>query len=92
MQLLAPVARSIAVKLLDYKRLAARDLYKPHINIELGTRMLSELHNMYKGNTILAVASYNAGPYAVKDWVHRFGHLSTDEFVEMLPYQSLIHI
>lgn len=88
MQLLAPVARSIAVKLLDYKRLAARDLYKPAINIEIGTRMLSELHRMYRGNTILAVASYNAGPYAVKDWVHRFGHLETDELVEVIPYRG----
>lgn len=88
MQLLARSARSIATKLLGYKRLAARDLYKPRINIELGTRMLRELHSMYRGNTALAVASYNAGPFAVKDWVHRFGHLATDEFVEMIPYRG----
>ena len=61
MQLLAPVGRAIAKDLLGYKRLAARDLYKPHINVQLGTRMIRELHSMYRDNLPLVAASYNAG-------------------------------
>ena len=88
MQLLAPVGREVAVKLLNYKRLAARDLYKPHINIEIGTRLLREFHRLYRGNSPLAIAAYNAGAGSVRKWLHRFGHLQTDEFVEVIPFKG----
>jgi soluble lytic murein transglycosylase len=35
---------------------------------------------------MLAVASYNAGPGAVADWVAKKGVTDADQFVEAIPY------
>ena len=43
---------------------------------------------MYRDNLPLVAASYNAGPYAVKKWMHQFGHVETDAFMEMIPYRG----
>ena len=61
-------------------------LFEPDINIELGTRYLSELLQTNNGNLILALATYNAGPTPVKKWVESFGNLPADEFVEKIRY------
>ncbi len=41
-------------------------------NVKLGTWYLDHTHDEYKNNSMLAVASYNAGPTAVSDWLKRF--------------------
>jgi soluble lytic murein transglycosylase len=69
-------------------------LFEPEINIEMGTRYLSELLQKYNGNNslnsrqaiILALATYNAGPTAVKIWIEKFGGLPEDEFIEKITY------
>lgn len=45
--------------------------FDPRQNIMAGTRLLSELLDMYNGNMKLAVASYNAGPTAVRKYGKR---------------------
>jgi soluble lytic murein transglycosylase len=37
---------------------------------------------------MLAVASYNAGPHKVAQWVNRYGLEDADEFVEKIPYRE----
>ena len=45
-----------------------KNLFNPKENIILGTAYLSYLLKLWKGNKILAIASYNAGPNRVKNW------------------------
>lgn len=45
--------------------------FDPRQNIMAGTRLLRELLDMYRGNITLAVASYNAGPTAIKKYGKR---------------------
>jgi soluble lytic murein transglycosylase len=55
-------------------------------NVNLGTFYLDFTHRQYNNNSMLAVASYNAGPLAVSNWLQRFGFNDADEFVEKIPY------
>lgn len=88
MQLLPSVGREIAKTLLGESGLRARQLLDPDTNVKLGTRYLREILNFYGDNLPLALAAYNAGPYAVKKWLERQGHLASDEFVEVMPYRG----
>ncbi|AFZ35791.1 Lytic transglycosylase catalytic [Stanieria cyanosphaera PCC 7437] len=63
-------------------------LTNPEHNINLGTFYLDYTHRKYNNNSMLAVASYNAGPNAVAKWVSRYGLEDPDEFVEQIPYQE----
>ncbi|XZN92783.1 MAG: transglycosylase SLT domain-containing protein [Microcoleus sp.] len=55
-------------------------------NIKLGTWYLGNTHDEYKNNSMLAVASYNAGPNAVADWLKRFSFSDPDAFAEKIPF------
>ncbi|NJK39875.1 MAG: transglycosylase SLT domain-containing protein [Oscillatoriales cyanobacterium RM2_1_1] len=55
-------------------------------NVNLGTYYLDFTHKQYNNNSLLAVASYNAGPNAVSEWVKRFKFDDPDAFVEQIPY------
>jgi len=74
----ADVAKQI--KLTDYALDNVND------NVNLGTYYLDFTHREYNNNSMLAVASYNAGPGAVSGWVQRFGFQDPDEFVVKIPY------
>jgi soluble lytic murein transglycosylase len=70
------------IKLKEYK------LDDPEDNIKLGTWYLDYTHSEYANNSMLAVASYNAGPGAVGDWVAKKGVGDPDQFVESIPYSE----
>ncbi|MEG5056759.1 transglycosylase SLT domain-containing protein [Microcoleus sp. A2-C5] len=55
-------------------------------NIKLGTWYLDHTHDEYKNNSMLAVASYNAGPNAVADWLKRFDFSDPDAFAQKIPF------
>ncbi|MEP6518263.1 transglycosylase SLT domain-containing protein [Microcoleus vaginatus] len=55
-------------------------------NVKLGTWYLDHTHDEYKNNSMLAVASYNAGPTAVADWLKRFSFSDPDAFAEKIPF------
>ncbi|MEM8675575.1 MAG: transglycosylase SLT domain-containing protein [Cyanobacteria bacterium P01_G01_bin.67] len=63
-------------------------LTKPEDNVNIGTYYLDYTHQKYSNNSMLAVASYNAGPNAVATWVSRYGLQDADEFVEKIPYRE----
>ncbi|WP_199248687.1 lytic transglycosylase domain-containing protein [[Phormidium] sp. ETS-05] len=62
------------------------DLENPDDNINFGTEFLDYTHKEYSNNSMLAVASYNAGPGAVADWLKRFGFQDPDEFAQKIPF------
>jgi len=84
MQVIPETAEFIAkqLKLKTYK------LNNPEDSVKLGTWYLDYTHRRYNGNSMLAVASYNAGPEAVARWVTRFGLSDPDAFVEAIPYDE----
>jgi len=72
MQLMPQTAKSIAKRIgvgYNEKRLSQDVDY----NIMLGSYYISSLLTQFKGSEVLAVASYNAGPNAVKRWIKLFG-------------------
>jgi soluble lytic murein transglycosylase-like protein len=86
MQLMPSTARMVAKRnRLPYEESA---LTTPELNITLGTLYLKAVLRRYKWNPVLAAASYNAGPNAVKRWQREFGELPVDEFVERIPYDE----
>lgn len=61
-------------------------LAKPEDNIKFGTWYLDHTHEEYDNNSLLAVASYNAGPGSVAGWLKEWGGRDVDEFVEGIPF------
>ena len=61
-------------------------LVNPEDNIQLGTWYLDYTHDRYDNHSMLAVASYNAGPGNVAKWVKRYGLQDPDEFIEEIPF------
>ena len=64
------------------------ELYKPELNIALGTRHLAWLSKRFDGSRVLATAAYNAGSTAVKRWLRDRGHLPLDIWIETIPYDE----
>lgn len=62
-------------------------LQTPNENIKLGTWYLDYTHQEYSDNSMFAVASYNAGPGAVADWIAR-GYGDPDVFVDNIPFSE----
>jgi soluble lytic murein transglycosylase len=60
----------------------------PDDNLKLGTWYLDYTHQEYSNNSLFAVASYNAGPGNVADWIDRFGFSDPDVFVEQIPFSE----
>jgi len=62
------------------------ELLDPDTNLFYSTYYISELLKKYKGNLILALATYNANDRAVRKWVRRYGVPDHEEFIEEIPY------
>jgi soluble lytic murein transglycosylase len=84
-QLMLPTARAVARKL-KLGRPTQASLMKGPLNIRIGSSFLGELLRRFDGSPPLAIASYNAGPGAVRAWLRVRGHLALDEFVEEIPF------
>ncbi len=83
MQLLPETANELFTRPLDIHLLT-----QPKVNIFLGASYLAKLINMWDGNLLLAVASYNAGPATVSNWVSSFQEIKSDPeiWIERIPY------
>ncbi|MDA0866832.1 MAG: lytic transglycosylase domain-containing protein, partial [Cyanobacteria bacterium] len=68
--------------------IAINNLEDPEDNINLGTWYLDYTHREYDNHSLYAVASYNAGPGNVADWVDRRNYADADEFVHRIPFDE----
>jgi soluble lytic murein transglycosylase len=84
MQLMPPTAKELAKRL--HVPFGQARLENPEVNVELGTAHLKMLVNMFNGNALLAVASYNAGQGNVLKWKRGAPGRPMDEFVESIPF------
>ncbi|MGB3652880.1 MAG: transglycosylase SLT domain-containing protein [Rivularia sp. (in: cyanobacteria)] len=84
MQVLPSTAEWIAPQInVDYKSTSLED---PNDNIMYGTWYLDSTHKQYENNSLLAIASYNAGPGNVSKWLRTIPQDDPDEFVEAIPF------
>jgi soluble lytic murein transglycosylase len=63
------------------------DLFRPAVNIELGSAYLGQLLARFDGNLAAAIGSYNAGPEAVARWQPGDG-TPMDVWIEQIPYDQ----
>ncbi|MDZ8222678.1 transglycosylase SLT domain-containing protein [Nostoc sp. ChiVER01] len=86
MQVLPSTAKWIAPQIkVDIKTI---NLENPNDNIMLGTWYLGHTHDQYNNNSLLAIASYNAGPGNVSKWLQTQTTQDPDEFVEQIPFDE----
>ena len=85
MQLMPSTASYIAAKNgIIYT--GATSLFSPETNINLGCAYLDYAKTKLHENDMLAIASYNGGPNAVRSWKDNLTYKNFDEFVENIPY------
>ena len=82
MQIVPPTATWVAeqIKLKDYTLTNAED------NIKIGTWYLAHNHHRYENNSLLAIASYNAGTGNVNQWLNLYDVNDSDRFVANIPF------
>tara|TARA_R110001592_G_scaffold260282_1_gene524686 strand:- start:4898 stop:6934 length:2037 start_codon:yes stop_codon:yes gene_type:complete len=88
MQLMPGTAKQTARKNnIRYRN--SNDLFKPSINIALGSSYYQEMLERFDNNRILATAAYNAGPHRVSRWQKETeGKLPFDAWIETIPYKE----
>lgn len=64
------------------------DLYRPEVNIVLGSAHLRGLLDRWNGQFIPAVASYNASEAAVRRWLKTRGNRDALTFIEDIPFDE----
>ncbi len=87
MQFIPPTAKWVA-KNLKKSEFDLTHLFIPENNVEFGQWYLKYLLNRWKGNIFYSIASYNAGPTAVKRFLEKNKNLSPEEFAEFFPYDE----
>ncbi|HWR80448.1 MAG TPA: transglycosylase SLT domain-containing protein [Pseudomonas sp.] len=87
MQLMPATAKETA-KRYGIALSSPQQLINPNVNIQLGAAYLSQLYNQFKGNRVLASASYNAGAGNVRKWLKNADHLPADVWMETIPFDE----
>ena len=85
MQVMPHTGKKVA-SLMGKNNLQGKDLLKPHVSVEIGSRYLHRLLKKFQNKIPLAAAAYNGGPHRVHAWLSQFGHLEMDEFIEHIPF------
>jgi soluble lytic murein transglycosylase len=86
MQLLPETARRTA-KSWGLPAPSNASLVIPSVNVPLGSAYLRSMLDRWNGQAPFAIASYNAGPGAVKRWLPT-EPMETDVWVENIPYNE----
>ena len=89
MQLLPSTARHVAKQ--QGWRYSDAMLNNPQENITLGSTYLGQIISGFDGSYILGIASYNAGPANVRDWLRSMGRPPKTvegaiDWIESIPY------
>lgn len=82
MQIVPPTAKWTAEQI----GLANYSLTNPDDNIKIGTWYLKHNHQRYQDDSLLAVASYNAGTSNVNTWLQQYDIQDRDRFVAQIPF------
>lgn len=85
MQVMPMTGRRIA-SLMGEEMVAVDDLMRPATSIKYGSFYLRRLMMKFQSNIPLVAAAYNGGPHRVHAWMHYFGGLDLDEFIEHIPF------
>jgi soluble lytic murein transglycosylase len=86
MQLIPSTAESMADRL-GMTGLSLADLYRPVINVQLGSAYLALQRDSFGGNLFLALAAYNGGPGSAAFWNDLAGG-DDDLLVEVVRYEE----
>jgi soluble lytic murein transglycosylase len=86
LQLMPDTARRTA-KAWKQPRPQPDQLFDPDVAIPLGAAHLSELIERFGGQTVLAIAAYNAGPNAAARWIPA-EPVDADVWIENIPYNE----
>lgn len=85
MQVLPSTGRGLA-RGAGIGRYTVQKLYRPEVNIALGTRFLAGLLIEYDNKLEVALAAYNAGTDRAEKWVREYSFSDMAEFVERIPF------
>lgn len=80
MQLMPATARR-------FQRVRTSHLYRPNLNLKIGSKYLNLLYNKYDQNLVYTLSAYNAGETSVKRWRKRY--LTNDSMlhnIENIPF------
>jgi soluble lytic murein transglycosylase len=69
-------------------RVKKNSLFNPDINVKVGSKYFSDLIDRFNGDVELALASYNAGPLRVDDWLSRYPADQRLLFLDLIPFQE----
>lgn len=67
------------------KKVSKNYLYNEKMNIFIGSYYFNYLYSK-KNNYVEAIASYNAGPNAVRKWKKKLNQVTDDSWIEFIPY------
>jgi soluble lytic murein transglycosylase len=94
MQLLPGTAKETARKAgIKY---AANRLFDPDYNITVGSIYLGKMIDKFDGSYVLSIASYNAGPGRINQWINSYGGpghsvRETVDWIERIPTSETRH-
>jgi len=87
MQIMPATGKKI-VKDLQQKWRSKSILLHAESNVKFGSFYYKQMLNKFDGNYALAAAAYNAGPHRVMRWLNFDGSLSSDIWMETIPYKE----
>lgn len=64
------------------------DLYRPDINIRLGSWYINKLFEEFDGNLDLVLAAYNAGSGNVNKWLSEKDYCSDGQVLDKIPFRE----
>ena len=76
MQMIPPTAQETAKKL-GMKVNLPDDMFRPEVNIPMGSYYVSQMLGQFENNVPFALAAYNAGPYRLKKWIEARPEISS---------------
>jgi soluble lytic murein transglycosylase len=82
---LLPSTGSRYGKKMGMGRISTTSLMQPEVNVKIGTQYFKDLVEEF-GGAYYALASYNAGPNRVHQWMTQKPGLPQDEFIDDIPF------